>query len=468
MRGSLLHRTLKRFSFIREKILSISVLHLLVIIITLSLTALYLWGAFQQADKVNTNLNKSDQGAYMNYAKNTVESNYSDIGGRNRMPIYPLLLSSVYSKDLSDEVFFQRAKLFNIGLSVIALAIVAFVCLRFLSRLYTFSLISIFAFTIDIFKAGFVQAEILFYLLQFLSFLLVVLLIRQPNFKLAIATGILIAVAHLTKASIIPLLILGVVFLLIQQFIIALRNTKSNGRQRVIEIAQKMIPASANVGLLLLFFFITIFPYIQNSKQRFGHYFYNVNSTFYFWYDSWEEAKEGTKAFGDRAGWPDMPDEEIPSLQNYLRDHSLRDIVDRLSKGVSKLWRTAFSSYGYLSYGAIYVLSFMSLMIFQYKKARQAFQEHIGLALFFISYFIAFLLLSAWFVPIATLGNRIILAHFLPMMFLLSFIFSRSNYWFSISVAKKLDRINAGVLLILPFDIYQILTSRIFAVYGGK
>ena len=69
-------------------------------------TGLYYWGAFQQAESVNTNLSKSDQSAYMDYAKDTVDNNFADIGGRNRMPLYPILLSLVYSDGISDEVFF--------------------------------------------------------------------------------------------------------------------------------------------------------------------------------------------------------------------------------------------------------------------------------------------------------------------------------------------------------------------------
>ena len=34
----------------------------------------------------------------------------------------------------------------------------------------------------------------------------------------------------------------------------------------------------------------------------FGQYFYNVNSTFYIWYDEWGDAIKGARAHGDRVG----------------------------------------------------------------------------------------------------------------------------------------------------------------------
>ena len=35
-------------------------------------------------------------------------------------------------------------------------------------------------------------------------------------------------------------------------------------------------------------------PYLSTSKRVFGQYFYNVNSTFYMWYDDWPHASVGT------------------------------------------------------------------------------------------------------------------------------------------------------------------------------
>ena len=47
------------------------------------------------------------------------------------------------------------------------------------------------------------------------------------------------------------------------------------------------------------------------------HIFYNVNSEFYIWADSWEEIVDGVRANNDRIGWPTMDESELPSFFFY-------------------------------------------------------------------------------------------------------------------------------------------------------
>ena len=77
-------------------------------------------------------------------------------------------------------------------------------------------------------------------------------------------------------------------------------------------------------------FLVVLSPYLLNSKRVFGHFFYNVNSTFYVWYDDWPAASQGTYRHGDGVGWPKMPAGEIPSMGKYLRGHSAGQIAARI------------------------------------------------------------------------------------------------------------------------------------------
>jgi hypothetical protein len=52
---------------------------------------LYVYGARQQLENININMDSNDQSAYMEYSQKMVESNYTFIGGRNRMPVYPFI-----------------------------------------------------------------------------------------------------------------------------------------------------------------------------------------------------------------------------------------------------------------------------------------------------------------------------------------------------------------------------------------
>ena len=71
--------------------------------------------------------------------------------------------------------------------------------------------------------------------------------------------------------------------------------------------------------------------------------FYNVNSEFYFWADSWEEIVDGVRANNDRIGWPTMEDDELPSFKKYASEHSLSDVFERFLYGFKSIGEDYFS-----------------------------------------------------------------------------------------------------------------------------
>ena len=79
--------------------------------------------------------------------------------------------------------------------------------------------------------------------------------------------------------------------------------------------------------------------YVNYSKQI----FYDINSTFYVWYDTWEEVENGTKLYGDKVGWPKMPEEEIPSFSKYIESHSIKGSANRFTKGYLNIFKYYFS-----------------------------------------------------------------------------------------------------------------------------
>ena len=52
----------------------------------------------------------TDQAAYLNYAKKISQTDFRHMGDRNRMPVYPTLISFFYKKGMSDKEFFEKAK----------------------------------------------------------------------------------------------------------------------------------------------------------------------------------------------------------------------------------------------------------------------------------------------------------------------------------------------------------------------
>lgn len=427
----------------------------------------YWYGAVEQLTRVNTDMNSTDQSAYMDYARNLRESNYTFIGGRNRMPVYPFLQSLFYRADMTDETFFERGKYINLVLSLGLLAGLAFIFRQFFPWLHTLNLLLIVAFTVFIFKAGYFQAELLFYFVNFCLFLLMWKTLQRMTWRLAILTGIVAGLAHLIKASILPGLVIFLVLAGVKWGWLTLRSRNPSGEA----IPNKSILMQL-FGILLVgaFFLITVYPYISTSKRVFGNYFYNVNSTFYIWYDSWDEVRQGTRAHGDRVGWPDMAPEEIPSMSKYLSEHSLQQIIDRFVDGGRIVLNNVLHSYGYIKYIVIYACLLLIAILWSWPRARQTVMSNPILCLFLAIYFGVYLLLYFWYAAINS-GNRLILAQFIPLMFTLSYglytLLRSSQLNIKGRSVSTLAIINLAILPVVVTDIFFVLTERVGTMYGG-
>lgn len=440
---------------------------LLICFLLLILFSLYWYGAIQQLRLVNTNMDSSDQSAYMNYARKLVESNYTYPGNGNRMPLYPFLQSLFYDAEQSDEAFFTRGKYVNLVLSIILLTSIFLIIRPRLKWHLTLNFMLITVFTVFIFKAPFFQAELLFYFLSFVSFLLVLRLFSQPSYLRAALAGVLVGLAYLTKASVAPGLLLFLFFIGLKGLFKLVQRRQSMPTKQAIKASRTLLLVAP---LVAIFFLITVYVQIRNNKELFGRYFYNVNSTFYMWYDSWEEAKQGTRAHGDRVGWPEMPPEEIPSLQRYLREHTPAQILDRFRNGTKLVVKTMSQLYGYFKYLVFYLLLLLLVATWQWSQTKKLFRAHPFMILFVLSYFSTYFLLYAWYAYISH-GNRLTLALFLPLLFVLFRSLQEYHFPRSLIIQRRrldwLTVVNLLVLVVLVLNISQILSVRIAIIYGG-
>jgi hypothetical protein len=431
------------------------------------LTGLYWYGASLQMTDVNTNMGYTDQSAYMRYASDLYKSGYTYIGDRNRMPVYPFLQSLFYNPKLQSDVFFQEGKLRNLILSILILVVVALIFFKNFNALHALNTILITAFTVFIFKAGWFQAELLFYFLNFFMFYLMWCLLQQPSYLLAILAGIVAGLAHLTKASILPGLMIWLLVAGLQHLWNVYHQSRLADESSITILAKSRLAVVPLVGLVFL---VTVFPYIQTSKRVFGSYFYNVNSTFYIWYDSWKEATNGTKAHGDRVGWPEMPADEIPSMSKYLHEHSPIQIGLRFVNGARAVMDEVVYSYGYFKYIAFYSGLLLLAGIWQWKRTWKLIQAKLFLILFAVIFFTAYFLLYFWYAPIVS-GNRLILAQFIPLLFAVSAglqtLLGGSYFKISGLQMKTLTAINLAILCILAVDIFFILTMHVGHMIGG-
>lgn len=433
---------------------------------------LFLWGAWQQGSQVNTNMGLTDQSAYMGYAKQLARTNMKYVGGRNRMPLYPAILSFFYSKGISDEEFFARGKAFGVAVGLL-ISLVAYLTFRSVCRPVDAAVATGGAmFTVLAYKAPYVQAEMLFYGISLVLFLLLLSLIKKPSFRGAVLAGLVAGVGHLTKASILLALLLAALLVVLKgpvDLLLERREGVSISRPTTAHVLYHVGCSSA----LLICFLIIVFPYIRTSKERFGRYFYNVNSTFYMWYHSWNEVEVGTKAHGDRLGWPGMPEEEIPSLRKYLCEHSPAQIGGRVVWGLVALRSRLIHAWG----GAVQLLliyagSLAALFFRNRAEVRRALQGlHPCTVLFVLVYFGGYLVLYAWYVPIAG-GSRFVLSLFLPslllMLMLISFAESRNMKVDIGGVGIRASMVSPFVLLTVMIYLLTVFDRRVFSFYGGS
>jgi hypothetical protein len=430
-----------------------------------ALAAAYVLGATRQARLVNTTLENTDQGSYLEYAVNMRETGYEYVGGRNQMPVYPFLLSLLYNPSRSLDEAFERGKAFNIALSVGLLGVLFVVWRRRFPTLQTVALLLVTAFGVFLFKAGYIQTELLYYVMAFVGFLLMARLLESPRWPLAAATGVYLGIVHLTKASVLPGLALFAMLGLARAAWLGWRGRAEGATARASALRQAGVVALVVVGFLL-----TISPYLLTSKRVFGHAFYNVNSTFYMWYETWPEAMRGTIAHGDRVGWPELPADSLPSAARYLREHGVGDIVKRVYAGLDVLFGTAVQSYGYWKYVLFYGLLALIVALAWPGRTAAALRERPFVALFAAGYLVGYLLLYAWYVPVAA-GNRLLLAIFLPFLAVAGAVIARQGVetapdgtsrpaaWFLVAHAIMI----AALLAELP----DILLRRVATVYGG-
>jgi hypothetical protein len=437
-------------------------LGLLAGLVTAALVVVYVVGAHHHIHTVNTEILKADQGSYVYYARQMNETQYGYVGGRNQMPVMPFLVSLIDRHGDSTDELFVRGKYLNVALSLLVLAGVGWLARRTLPAFETGVMITIVAFTVFVYRSGYVQAELLFYGLFFLAFVLALWWQGDPRPKRAALCGVVLGVAYLTKASVLPLLAAVCFFAGVS----ALQRFRSGGA---------WLRPLAGACILVALFLATVFPYIKTSHDRFGQWFYNVNTTFYMWADSWDEVKEVMSGTGDREHWPDLSPELLPSAKRYFAEHTLLEAAGRIAKGmwVSELRHLIYMPFGYGKYLIFYTLVAVAVAI----RAREAFAEAClregrwVRTAFVLCVVGGYVVAYAFYSPIVR-GPRLVLALYLPAMFSLFWFLSRdaiarTPVWVQGRFELGLFHVHLAALVVLAFDLVVRFPSVIVTDFAG-
>jgi hypothetical protein len=439
------------------------------LVLTLALLVIpYINAAVEHSRTLNHAPIYTDQGEYLRFAINARLNNFRYTGDHNRMPGYPFLQGLFYRPGMSEAEFFWQGKLRNVALSIIFLALFTWISRRYVGTTLSLLLGGIVAFSLYIFKAPYFQAEISFYFLAFLAYLLMMIMLNRPSLGTGLLLGVISGLAHLLKASIIPGLGLYFVVYFGGQLINGWRKTRTNGWT-----LSSLKPFLLNLlagGLVLLSFIIVIFPYINAMKARFGQYFYNVNTTFYVWYDDNFEAiaAENQHRFAER--WPShLSEDELPNLRNYLRTHTVQQIGARILFGLREQTNNILQQFSVTNFHLSYMVILGIPCLANWRTCLALIHRYPQHVLFASIYLIGYLAAFVWYSPISP-ERRFTYGLYLPFMFSVFFALQavqspQANQaarfsWLDIrSFSIPAHLFMTAVLMI---NIYLVLTERMF------
>lgn len=432
----------------------------------------YWQGAVRNLENINTDMTSMDQSAYMAFTKRMYaritrtidpeQSAYPITHDGARMVIYPFLQLLSYDPNESDQQFFHRGKYLNIVLSLVLIVGLWFIFRRYLSISAAVPLLLITAFSVFWFKSAYFQPELLFFFLFFIAYIFMHEMISNPySWRLAMLTGCVIAIAQHTKYS----MLLGfAVFLCL----FACRMAWNVLYKRTFTHAKR---EAITFFIVIASFFTLMLPHIIENEKKFGVYFYNVDAVFYMWYDTWDEAKRGTRAHDDRTGWPDMPEEELPTMGKYFSEHTTEQILRRISKGLSLIRPISRSSYGWYKYFLIYSFVAIAFSIYNLSWLVSQMKKKVLHASFTVAFFAAYFSIISWYLPFSS-GDRFVLVLFLPVMFSLGFYIEKMPVTrikegvFSLCSFASVFHIVVSVLIL--YDIFFVLNDSISTIYGGR
>jgi hypothetical protein len=442
----------------------------------LALGSFYYVAAERHASTVNTFKARGDQSAYLAESKliyfNWTGANSPPIvQPRNRMPLYPALLALFYDPAWSDDEFFVHARQQSIVLSMVWLAAISALAFAMLPRLLAANFLLVVAFGYYVFKAGYVQSELLYYTLHFFTFVVMMRLLKtrspRATLILAVSLGVLAALAHLTKASLLPLLGIFVAVFVGRQ-IALLIGTR---RQATFASVATFATALGCLTLALLLFIAILAPYLSTSKRVHGQYFYNLNTAVLIWYDNWPQASVAIRDYGPD-GWPKGPRRLRPGPLRYWNEHTTGQIASRFAAGFRDMVVRSYHTFWYFKYLVLYSLIAGLLLATSRGSLALLWRRHAAAAVFCSLYAAVYLPAIAFYEPTSGTGTtRFLLAHAAPFLFAVSLLFAeqpfRDRQWRCGDVTVTMRHLQLLVTVIVATDLVFTFWPRLMGTYGG-
>jgi hypothetical protein len=365
----------------------------------MALLVAFVVGAYAQARWVNVNATTHDQSAYLAQARMLAETHFTVPTNRIEMPAFPAILSLFWKDGLTDDAWFWRAKLVAIGVALLSAIAAALTLRRVLPEPSARFAQLVIVFFVFMFRAAYVQTEPLYYLLALWSLLALDAVWRKPTFGRAVLAGVVIALAWLTKASILVAAMIAVPLFLLRETIVCAR--KHSWSTLATRISMVICGAFA--------FAAVISPYAMTSKELHGKWLYNMSPTYVMWCDSWEDFIDHMRRLGPVEGWRTLPDQsDVPSMQHYLATHSIAHIAWRTVSGLGLvLANLLLSPFGPLLFAT---MTLVAIIHFKRARLRELWRTPSS---WFVVYVVAHFVLQGFYAPIAA-GPRFSIAIAMP------------------------------------------------------
>ena len=382
--------------------------------------ALYVAAALRQKAHLNLSPTAGGQMPYLVYAQHVAEEGiFGHFGDRNRMPLVPVLVSLVHDDDWL--TLANRASWLAIGLSLALLAAMGFIAYRDLSPLMATAFLLIVAVAVFLPQASFVQADVAYYALFFCSWWFMVRIIERPTLGRAAALGLLVALTYLTKASVLLAMPIFLTVLVLRAIVSGRKRDESPNSKKFNSISS-IDSVDSKRGILAavvaaVVFLAAVFPYLQHNKERYGRYFYNVNTTFFVWCDSWAQAQRFAEKYEIDQHYPDVPAEMVPSPISYWLTHTPKQVGQRLAYGFKTLGKLTVESSAF-KYLLLLGAAAGILMIVWAPYAKRLINGHGWAIAFGTLLLVAYVLVYSWYVVVAY-GDRFVLSLVPPVLFAL-------------------------------------------------
>lgn len=385
-------------------------------------------------------INKYDENAYLMHVRSILAAeNYWYLGDRNRMPLFNYYLSLFYDTDLIELENYYNLKTANLLLTCL-LAFLFFIKLnkRFENK-FIFINLSFFILVIPTFA---LVHQLLVESIFFIGFSLLLIYFEQfyknPTTKNSIKLGLAGAIVYFLKYTGLTIFFGISLFTIIFGFLYYKKNYLKE------------------FFTVFFTFFILVSPYLFENYQNFNkHIFYNVNSEFYIWADSWEEIVEGVRANNDRIGWPTMEESELPSFSKYLSEHNLQDVFNRFIFGFKSIGNDYFSLNKLGSHVSIVTVSGIILIIYfaiQDKTLHLLKPNYLDIITILT---VGFILVSSSFYSYISTGLRYTLPITIPLFLI---VFLKLD---KVSEIKSSNKLKEIFIFFFSIDLLIILNSYV-------